>query len=199
MMWVDFLKEKSKEFEKFNIFKNKVENKSRVNIKSLRSDRGGEFTCREFNIYCEEHGIRRQLSSPHTPEQNGIAERRNKSIVEATRDMLFKDDHWITAMLFENDEPKTFWREAINTIVYTLNKVQIRKGLEKKPYELWFSHSPSVKYFRIFGSKCYIKRDDDIGKFDPRSDEGMFLGYSLKSKAYICFKYRKKLQQSAQM
>ena len=62
--------------------------------------------------------------------------------------------------------------------------------MEKTPYELWFGYSPSVKYFRIFGRKCYIKRDDGIGKFDPRSDEGMFLGYSLKIKAYRCFNYR---------
>ena len=61
--------------------------------------------------------------------------------------------------------------------------------MDKIPYELWFGHSPSVKYFRIFGRKCYIKRDD-IGKYDPRSDEGMFLGYSSKSKAYRCFNYR---------
>ena len=74
----------------------------------------------------------------------------------------------------------TFWREAVNTTIYTLNRVQIRKGMEKTPYELWFGYSPSIKYLRIFGSKCYINKDDDIGKFDPRSDEGMFLGYSLK-------------------
>ena len=97
MMWVAFLKEKSEAFAKFKIFKNKVENESRVKIKCLRSDRGGKFTSREFNIYCEEHGIRRQLSSPNTPEQNGIAKRRKKSIAEAAR-----------AMLFENDVPTTF-------------------------------------------------------------------------------------------
>ena len=68
----------------------------------------------------------------------------------------------------------------------------IDKGMDKTPYELWFGYSPSVKYFRIFGSKCYIKRNGDIGKFYPRSDEGMFLGYSLKSKAFICFNYRTK-------
>ena len=95
-------------------------------------------------------------------------------------------------MLFENDVSKTFWREAVNTIVYTLNRVQIRKGMNKTPYELQFSHSPSIKYFRIFGSRCYIKRDDGIGKFDPKSDEGMFLGYSLKIKAYRCFNYKSK-------
>ena len=83
-------------------------------------------------------------------------------------------------------------REAINTLVYTLNKVQIRNGMDKTCYEIWFGHSPLVKYFNIFGSKCYTRRDDDIGKFDPGSDEGMFLGYSLKSKAYICFNYRTK-------
>ena len=64
--------------------------------------------------------------------------------------------------------------------------------MNKMPYELWFGHSPSIKYFRIFGSKCYIRRDDDIGKFDPRSDEGMSLGYSMNSKAYKCFNYRTK-------
>ena len=86
-------------------------------------------------------------------------------------------------MLVENDVSKMFWREAMNTIVYTMNKVQVRKDTNKTPYELWFGHSPIVKYFKIFGSKCYIKRDDDIGKFDARSDEGMFLGYSLKRKS----------------
>ena len=97
----------------------------------LKSDRGREFTSKEFNIYCEEHGIRRQLSSPHSPKQNGIVERRNRSIIEVAR-----------AMLFENDVPKTFGREVVNTIVYILNRVQIKKGMEKTPYELWFGYSP---------------------------------------------------------
>ena len=73
----------------------------------------------------------------------------------------------------------------MNTIDYTMHIVQVRKDTNKTPYELWFGHSPTVKYFRIFGSKCYIKRDNDVGKFDSRSDEGMFLGYSLKSRAFI--------------
>ena len=64
--------------------------------------------------------------------------------------------------------------------------------MNKTPYEIWFGHSPSFIYFKIFGRKCYIKRDDDIGKFDPRFDEVMFLGYSSKSKAYKCFNYRSK-------
>lgn len=77
-------------------------------------------------------------------------------------------------------------------MAYTLNRVQIRKGMEKTPYELLFGHTPSVKYFKTFGRKFYIKRDNDINKFDPKNDEGMFLGYSLKCKAYKCFNYRTK-------
>ena len=80
-------------------------------------------------------------------------------------------------MLAQNDVSKTFWREAMNTTIYTMNRVQVKKDTNKTPYELWFGHSSIVNYFRIFGSKCYIKRDDDIGKFDCRSDEGMFIGY----------------------
>lgn len=68
-------------------------------------------------------------------------------------------------MLDENDISKMFWREAMNTTVYTMNRVQMRKDTNMTPYELWFGHSPTVRYFRIFGSKCYIKRGDDIGKF----------------------------------
>ena len=107
MMWVAFLKEKLEAFEKFKIFKSK----SGVKIKSLRSYRGGEFTSREFNILYEENEIKRKLSAPRTPEKNGIAKRRKKSIVEVAR-----------VMLYENDISKTFWKEEINTIVDTLNR-----------------------------------------------------------------------------
>ena len=70
----------------------------------------------------------------------------------------------------------------MNTILEIMNIVHIRQGTRMKPYEIWFGHTPIVKYFRIFGSKCYIKRENDIDKFDPRSFEGIFLGYSLKNK-----------------
>ena len=141
-------------------------------------------------MFCEENGIKRKLSSRRTPDQNRINKRRNRLVAKAVR-----------AMLFENDVPKTFWREEVYTTIYTLNRVQIREGMDKAPYELWFGYSPLVKYFTILGSKCYINTDNDVGKFDPRSDEGMFfgyslksmfLGYSLKSKAYRCFNYRTK-------
>ena len=125
MMWVAFLKEKSKEFDKFKIFKNRVENELGMKIKCLRSDRGGEFTSNEFNMFYEENGIKRLLSTLRTLKKNGIVERRNRLVKEATR-----------AILVENEVSKMFWRESMNTIVYTMNRVQVKKDTNKTPYEL---------------------------------------------------------------
>jgi hypothetical protein len=81
--------------------------------------------------------------------------------------------------------------EALRTTVYILNRGQIRVNSDKNPYELWFRRAPSVKYFKIFGSKCYIKRlDESLEKFYVGSDEGIFLGYASKKKAYICYNIR---------
>ena len=82
MTWVTFLKEKSEAFEKFKIFKAKVENESSLKIKCLKSYNGGEFTSNEFNEFCETHGIKRQFLAPKTPEQNGVVERKNKTVQE---------------------------------------------------------------------------------------------------------------------
>ena len=79
-----------------------------------------------------------------------------------------------------------YWREAISTDVYTLNHVQVKKGTHSTPFELWYGYPPNVKYFKIFGSKCYILKDDRSGKFDAKSDEGIFFGYSTRRKAYKC-------------
>ena len=79
-----------------------------------------------------------------------------------------------------------YWREAISTVVYTLNRVQIKKGTNATPFELWYGHSPNVKHFKVFGCKCYILNEFRNGKFDAKSDEGIFLGYSTRSKDYKC-------------
>lgn len=93
-------------------------------------------------------------------------------------------------MFLERNISHVYCREVIGTTMYTLKKIKIKEGTSKTPYELWFDHTPFVKYFRIFGSKNYIKRDDEIGNFDARSDEGIFLGYSTKRNAYKCFNLR---------
>ena len=87
-------------------------------------------------------------------------------------------------MLNEAKIPDGYWREAIYTVVYVQNRGKLRVNSDKT-HELWFGRTTSVKYFRTFGSKCYIKRDDDnLGKFDSRIDEDIFLGYSSTKKEY---------------
>ena len=90
-----------------------------------------------------------------------------------------------TLMIEKNVDLK-YWKEAISTIVHTLNWVQLKKDTNKTPYELWYGYKPNVSYLKVFGSKCYLLRESRKGKFDVKSDEGIYLGYSHKSKAYKC-------------
>lgn len=179
IMWVSFLKEKSQAFDKFKIFKEKVEIESGLKIRCLSSDRRGEFTSIALNTYYEVHEICKETSAPRTSQKNGISERRNKTILDAAR-----------TMMIEENLSNVHRRVEISTIVYTLNRVQIREGNTKIPYELCFGYTPTMRYFRIFGRKYFIKIDDEVGKFGSRSNEDIFLGYSTKSKAYKCFNLR---------
>lgn len=165
MMWVTFLREKSYAFEKFKIYKAKVETKTRLKIKCLRLDHGGEFISGVFNKFCKKHGIRRQFSAPWITQENGVVERKNKTISDAAR-----------TMMMETSLPHIYWREVVSRTIYTINRVHIKGETNKRPYELWVGNTPTIKYLRIFGSKCYIRRDDIIGKFDQRCDEGIFHG-----------------------
>jgi hypothetical protein len=95
------------------------------------------------------------------------------------------------SMMNERNIPQTYWVEAIHTVVHILNKAHLRPHSDKTPYELWFGRPASIKHFKIFGSKCYIKNNDEnIGKYDDRDDEGIFLGYATNSKGYICYNKR---------
>ncbi|KAH9658635.1 Integrase catalytic domain-containing protein [Citrus sinensis] len=115
-----------------------------------------------------------------TPQQNGVVERKNRSIQEMAR-----------TMLNENALPKYFWAEAVNTACYVLNRVLIRPHLNKTPYELWKGRKPNIGYFKVFGCKCFIlNTKDNFGKFDPKSNVGIFLGYSNSSKAYRVYNKR---------
>ena len=83
-----------------------------------------------------------------------------------------------------------FWPQAVHIVVHILNRALLRNNADKTPYELWKGRPANVKHFRVFGSKCYIRREDKIGKFDSREDEGILLGYSSTKKAYKCFNMR---------
>jgi hypothetical protein len=180
LTWVSFLKEKSEAFEKFKVFKALTENRTGKRLKAVKSDRGGEFSSWNFKELCDKHGIKREYTIPRTPQQNGVVERQNRSVQQMAR-----------SMMNERNIPQTYWVEEIHAVVHIINKSHLRPHSDKTPYELWFGRPASIKHFKVFGSKCYIKNNDEnIGKYDDRADEGIFLGYATNSKGYICYNKR---------
>ena len=130
--------------------------------------------------FCTRSGISQEFSAPITSQQNGVVERKNMIIQEMAR-----------AMLHNKDVARNLWGEAVNTACHTVNRVYFRLGTKKTPYELWKRKKPNVKYFRIFESICFILKDrENVGKFDSRSDKGIFMGYSFTSKAYRVYNKR---------
>ena len=182
--WVRFLREKSDAFESFRVLALQLRN-GHAGVETIRSDHGGEFQNEFFDKFCNDQGIVHQYSAPRTPQQNGLVERKNRTLQEMAR-----------AMLHGNDVPQHLWDEAVNTACYIINRVYVRQGTTKTPYELLKGKTPTVTYFHVFGCTCYILNDKDhLGKFDAKSDEGIFLGYSERSKAYRVFIKRTKLIQ----
>ena len=94
-------------------------------------------------------------------------------------------------MMNEMNISQTYWVETIHTVVHILNKAHLRPDNDKTPYELWFGRPASIKHFKVFGSKCYIKNSDEhLEKYDERADEGICLGYATNSKGYTCYNKR---------
>ncbi|GJT18778.1 putative ribonuclease H-like domain-containing protein [Tanacetum coccineum] len=143
-------------------------------VKIIRSDNGTEFKNRDMLEFCGNKGIKQEYSNARTPQQNGVAERMNRTLIEAAR-----------TMLADSLLPTTFWAEAVSTACYIFNRVRVTKPQHKTPYELLFGHKPIISYIRPFG--CHVTILDTLsvlGKFDRKSDEGFLVGYSLNSKAY---------------
>lgn len=172
--WVYFLKQKSEVDEVFLRFKQEVENEANCKIKTVRSDNGGEYTSKRFKAICENSGIKQQFTVPYTPQQNGVSERKNRSIVEMGR-----------CMLQGKQLPKSFWAEAVNTAVFLLNRLPTKALNKQTSFEAWHGYKPKVSGLRTFGCLCYyltpsVSRD----KLDHRGEAGIFVGYSSQSKAY---------------
>ncbi|KAL4341735.1 hypothetical protein GQ457_08G027600 [Hibiscus cannabinus] len=142
--WVHFLKQKSEAFGAFKNFKALVEKESGFEIKSLRSDRGGEFTSNEFNDFCKANGIHRPLIMPRSPQQNGVAERKNMTILNMAR-----------SMLKAKNTPKEFWAEVVSCAVYLSNRSPTKNVDNVTPQEAWSGRKPSVRHIRVFGSIAY--------------------------------------------
>ncbi|GJY25201.1 putative ribonuclease H-like domain-containing protein [Tanacetum coccineum] len=132
------------------------------------------------NEDCTKKGIKREYSVARTPQQNGVAERRNRTLIEAAR-----------TMLADSKLPTTFWAEAVSTACYVQNRVLVVKPHNKTPYELFRGFKPALSFMRPFGCHVTILNTlDSLGKFDGKSDEGFFVGYSLSSKAFRVYNTR---------
>jgi hypothetical protein len=174
------LREKFDAFDATQHLFKKIQVEQNCQIMRIRSDHGIEFNNSKFEEFCLSYGLKQEFSSPITPQQNGVVERKNSVIQEMAH-----------VMIHSKNLAQHFWGEAVNTACHIINRVYLRPEINKTPYEIWRGKKPTVKYFRTFGSKCYILRDrENLGKFDPKSDEGIFLGYSSNSRAYRVFNKR---------
>ena len=159
-----------------------MENQANCSIKVIRSDNGTEYTSDKFDRFCVEAGIVHQLTVTYSPKKNGVSERKNRTIMEMTR-----------CLLFEKKMPKCFWEEAINIAMYLLNRLPTKVVKNKTPFEAWYEVKPVVEHLKVFGSLChthvpYVKRD----KLDYKVEMRIFLGYNSTSKGYKVFNLKTK-------
>ena len=153
---------------------NEAQRQHNAKILTIRSDNGTEFKNYTLDEFLSDEGIKHQYSAPYTPQQNGVVDRKNQTLMDAAR-----------TMMAEFKSPYNFWAEAINTACHASNRLYLRKGLNKTPYEILTGNKPNLKYFQVFGSKCFIlKKGVRLTKFEARSYEGIFVGYATNSHAY---------------
>jgi hypothetical protein len=172
--WLYLLKSKDEVFNKFQEFKAEIENLTNNNIKTLRTDNGGEYTSKEFVAFCKSTGIRRELIVPHNPQQNGVAERKNISIEETIKALL--NDQGLSMFL---------WGEASTTTIYVQNRIPHCILKDMTPEESFSGNKPNVENLRIFGCHVYSHiPKDKRNKLEPSGKKGIFVGYSDSSKAY---------------
>ncbi|CAJ2652499.1 unnamed protein product [Trifolium pratense] len=175
--WVYFLKEKSEEFEVFKKFKVMVEKPTDRHIKAVRSDRGGEYTSTAFMKYCEDLGIRRFLTAPYSPQQNGVAERKNRTVLDMVR-----------SMLKSKNMSKQFWAEDVQCAIYVQNRCPHSKLEDQTPQEVWSGQKPTVSHLKVFGSVAYAHVPDQRRtKLEDKSQKYIFIGYDEKTKGYKLF------------
>lgn len=173
-MWIYMLKSKNEALSVFKKFRVQVEKDSKKEIKILRTDRGGEFTSNDFTTYCEDAGIIRHFTAPYTPQQNGVVERRNRTVVAMARSLL-KEMHL----------PSSFWGEAARHAIYLLNRLPTRALSGKTPYEVWSKCKPDLRYVRVFGCVAFMKLPSaHTTKLSDRSKIVVHLGKEPGTKAY---------------
>ncbi|GJZ85479.1 putative ribonuclease H-like domain-containing protein [Tanacetum coccineum] len=181
--WVFFLATKDETSEILKTFFTGIENLIDLKVKVIRCDNGTEFKNNVMNQVYEIKGIKREFSIARTPQQNRVVERKNRTLIEASR-----------TMLANSKLPRTFWAEAVNTACYVQNKVLVIKPHNKTPYELFLSRKPALSFMRPFGCPVTILNTiDHLDKFDRKADEGFFVGYSINSKEFRVFNSRTRI------
>jgi transposase InsO family protein len=175
--WVFFVYDKSKVQEKVKIFVRRAQREFGLPIKKIRSDNGTEFKNTLVEEFLDDEGIKHEFSTPYTPQQNDVVERKNCTLLDMARTML---DEYKTSDLF--------WSDAINTACHAINRLYLHKKLKKTSYELLTGNKPKVSYFRVFGCKYFIlNKRPKTSKFTPKVDEGILLGYGSNELAYCVF------------
>lgn len=160
------MREKGEAFDKFRKFKAIVEKEFGTVIKTLRTDRGCEFVSNEFRIFCESNGITRHLTAPYTPQQNGVVERQNQTLLNMTR-----------SILKHMELPIYLWGEAVRHATYLINRDATRVIKSTTPYELFKGRKPNIEHLRVFGCIGYAKIDSQhLKKLDNRSRQLVHLG-----------------------
>jgi hypothetical protein len=142
-------------------------------LRVLHTDNDGEFIAAEFASYCADEGVQRHYSASYSPQQNGVVERRNQTVLGMAR-----------ALLKQRGMPTVFWGEAVVTAVYILNHSPTKALNGMTPYEAWHGRKPAVSHLRVFGCLAFTKELGHIGKLDDRRTPGVFIGYAEGSKAY---------------
>ncbi|GJZ04147.1 retrovirus-related pol polyprotein from transposon TNT 1-94 [Tanacetum coccineum] len=181
--WTLFLRSKDETLEVLKDFLMMIQRNLQAQVISVRTNRGTKLLNKTLHAYFKEEGIEHQTSTPRTPEQNGVVERQNRTLVEAAR-----------TMLSASKLPLSFWAEAIATVCYTQNRSIIISNHGKTAYHIINDRKPSIKHLYIFGCICYITRDgENLDKMKEKGDPCVMVGYSTQSKGYRVYNKRTRL------
>lgn len=172
-----FLKHKSDAINSLTAYVDYVERKTSNKVKIMRSDNGGEFIDVRVKSLLRNKNIVHELSAPYTPEQNGLIERENRTIVELAR-----------SMLQDMNLPKFLWAEAMHVAMYVLNLLPTKQNNNLSPFELWYKKKPNYEHLRVFGSVVYAKVPDATRKkWDAKARKYIFIGYTYTPENYKIF------------
>ncbi|GKE78528.1 retrovirus-related pol polyprotein from transposon TNT 1-94 [Tanacetum coccineum] len=178
--WVKCLKSKDEAPDFIIKFLKMIQVRLKVHVEQIRIDNGTKFVNQTLREYYDKVGISHETSVVRSPQQNGVVERRNRILIEATRTMLI----YAKAPLF-------LWAEAVATACYTLNRSIIHFRHGKTPYELLHDKLPDLSFFHVFGALCYPKNDsENLDKLQPKADIGIFIGYAPTKKAFRIYNQR---------